>query len=124
MPISAYILIAALIHLAAFIAYPMSGRFAYPFLFISILVWSSFAIFVSMGTAGWGRAAKTGLALAFSFACAFSALSFLPQKDGKSALGKLLDGNYPDRRAVYIGLLRLGVDAPRILPPAPEEKPI
>jgi hypothetical protein len=124
MTISAYIFTAAIIHLAAFISYPMSGKFGHPFLYISILIWSAFAIFISTGTASWGGKAKAGLALAFALSCAFSALAFLPQNDGKSALGKLFAGSYPDSRAVYIGLLRLGVDAPRLLPPAPEEKPI
>ncbi len=124
MPISAYIVIAVLVHLGAFISYPMSGRIGYTFLFISVLIWSGAAIFLSTGTYNWGRRAKAGLALAFTLICAFSALSFLPQKDGKSALGKLFSGHYPDSRAVYIGLLRLGVDAPRLLPPVQEEQPI
>jgi len=121
MPISAYILIAAALHLGAFVCYPESGRFGFTFLYLSIILWTAFSIFVNHAVSNAGTAWKAALAATFTLMCAFSALSFLPQKDGVSALKKVTSGRYPDKRALYFGLLRLGVDAPGLLPPQKEE---
>lgn len=121
---STLILIAAATHLGAFVSYPQSGRFGITFLLIAVLLWSGLAGFIGRAAADYKAAARTALAVVFALACAFSALSFLPQKDGVSALRKFSDGKYPDRTAVYFGLLRLGVSVPRILPPKKEEPPL
>ncbi len=121
MPISAFVLIAAVLHLAVFVSYPQSGRFGFPFLYISVILWSSFAIFINRSVTRAGAFWKAALAVGFTLMCAFSALSFLPQKDGISALHKFTWGEYPDRKTLYFGLLRLGVDAPRLLTPEKEE---
>jgi hypothetical protein len=122
--ISTLILVTVLLHLAALVAYPMTGPAGYPFLIISSMIWITFGVFLSNGTSSLERGTRTALAAVFALLCAFSALSFLPQQDGSSALGKFLNGEYPDRRTLYIGLLRIGIDAPRLLPPAPPEKPL
>ena len=76
------------------------------------------AIFINRAaksTAGWLRWRRLRADVPFS------ALAFLPQKDGISPLRKLTAGRYPDGRDLYFGLLRLGVDAPGLLPPKKEE---
>ncbi len=122
--ISTLILITVILHLAALVAYPMTGPAGYPFIIISSVIWITFAVFLANGTSSWERGNRAALTVVFVLLCAFSALSFLPQRDGSSALGKFLNGEYPDRRTLYIGLLNIGIDAPRLLPPAPPEKPL
>ena len=114
------IIIGLLVNLAVFIAYPETGRMGMTFLYVSALLWTAFAVFIGryVPSETFWRAFQ---ALAFTLACAFAALSFLPQKDGISALRKVSEGNYPGRRSVFIGLLRLGVDCPGLLPPQKEE---
>lgn len=121
---SAFILIAAAAHLGAFVGYPESGRFGLTFLLISVLLWSGLGGFISQAAAFYRSGAKTAIAVVFALACVFSAVSFLPQKDGISVLRKLSYGQYPTRTSVYFGLLRLGISAPRILPPRKEEPPV
>lgn len=121
LPISLFIFIAAALHLAAFVSYPHSGRFGFTFLYISLILWSAGAIFINRAANYHGRAWKAAIAAGFALMCAFSAFAFLPQKDGKSPLLKLISGQYPGKRDLYFGLLKLGVDAPRLLPPQKEE---
>lgn len=120
-PISLYILIAAALHLGAFISYPHSGRFGFTFLYISMILWTGGAIFINRAANYHGKAWKTAIMIGFTLMCAFSALGFLPQKDGKSPFLKLISGQYPEKRDLYFGLLKLGVDAPGLLPPRKEE---
>lgn len=121
LPISLYILIAAALHLAAFISYPHSGRFGFTFLYVSMILWTGGAIFINRAANYHGKAWKTAIAIGFTLICAFSALAFLPQRDGKSPFLKLISGQYPGKRDLYFGLLKLGVDAPGLLPPQKEE---
>lgn len=115
------ILAAALVNLGALVCYPDTGSLGYTFIYISILLWAALALFLTRYLASAGAAWKTALFLAFALGCAFSALSFLPQKDGVSALDKVWGGKYPDKRSLYFGLLRVGVDYPALLPPRKEE---
>lgn len=121
LPISSYVFVAAALHLAAFVSYPHSGRFGFTFLYISLILWTAGAIFINRAANYHGRAWKAAIAAGFALTCAFSALAFLPQKDGKSPLLKLISGRFPDGRDLYFGLLKLGVDAPGLLPPRKEE---
>jgi len=123
-PISALILIAGAVHLAAFISYPHSGRFGQPFSFVSMLLWTGFSVFIARVTENYDRAGKAAFAALFALACAFSVLALLPQKDGRPALKKFLSGNYPVKADLYIGLLRLGVEVPSLAPPKKEETPL
>jgi len=95
LPISLYVLIAAVLHLAAFVSYPHSGRFGFTFLYISLILWTAGAIFINRAANYHGRAWKAAVAAGFALMCAFSALAFLPQKDGISPLRKLAAGHYP-----------------------------
>ncbi len=116
----ALILVSALVNLAAFVCFPETGRFGWTFLYISVLLWAAFAFFLGAHpplTAA-GSAARL---LTFALGCALAVLSFLPQRDAVSPLRKLSDGRYPDRRAVFLGLLRLGIDWPGLLPPQKPE---
>lgn len=122
--ISSLILIAAAVHLAAFLSYPHSGRFGQPFLFVSVLLWTGFSVFIVRVTENYGRAGKAAFAALFALACAFSVLALLPQKDGRPALKKFLAGSYPAKADLYIGLLRLGVEVPALAPPQKEETPL
>ena len=121
LPISLYVLIAAVLHLAAFVSYPHSGRFGFTFLYISLILWTAGAVFINRAVNFHGRAWKAAIAAGYALMCAFSAFAFLPQKDGVTPLRKLAAGRSPDGRALYFGLLRLGVDAPGLLPPQKEE---
>jgi hypothetical protein len=121
MSAASLILISALINLAALVCYPETGSLGYTFVYISILLWSALAFFITRYSPYTGAAWKAVLALAFALGCAFSALSFLPQKDGVSALEKVWNGRFPDKRILYIGLLRVGIDYPALLPPQKEE---
>lgn len=120
-PVSFYIFIAAALHLGAFVCYPQSGRFGLTFLYVSMILWTGGAIFVNRSANYYGKAWKIAIAAGFTLMCAFSALAFLPQTDRVSPLKKLTSGRYPDGKSLYFGLLRLGVDAPGLLPPQKEE---
>lgn len=122
--VSLLILITAASHLGVFVCYPESGKFGPTFLYISGLLWLAFAVLLNRAADNASRENRAFIAVAFALAAVFSALSLLPQKDGVSPLRKLTLGVYPDKRAVYVGLRRLGVDAPGLLPPAKEETPI
>ena len=117
MPISAYILAVAALNLAAFVCYPLSGHLGFTFLYLSIIIESAAAIFINRAANYYGTAWKAGIAAVFALMCIFCSLTFLPQADGVSALKKFTSGNYPDKRTLYIGLLKLGVDAPALLTP-------
>lgn len=122
--LSLLILIAAVPHLGAYVCYPESGRFGSVFLYVSLLVWAGLAIMMARVAAGATRENRAFIAVAFGLAAAVCAVSLLPQKDGVSPLRKLTSGVRPDKRALYNGLRRLGVDAPGLLPPAAPEKPV
>jgi Trk-type K+ transport system membrane component len=122
--LSLLIFLSAALHLAVFVCYPDSGRFGATFLYVSILLWTSLALLLSRAAPHASRENKAFMAVVFALAAALSAISLLPQKDSVSALRKLTSGVYPDGRAVYVGLRRLGIDAPGLLPPAQEEKPL
>lgn len=117
------ILIAAglLINLGVFVAYPMSGHMGFTFLYISAVLWTALAVLIGRSVSQLGPWPKFVITVGFSLACAFCGLSFLPQADRVTALNKFADGIYPDRRSVYLGLLRLGIDVPALRPPAPPE---
>ena len=112
------------INLAVFVSYPMSGVMGFTFLYISALLWTAFAIFIGRIVSQGSVFIKVVLTLVFVLLCAFLTLSFLPQIDKTTALSKFSDGKYPDNRTIYMGLLRLGIDYPGLLPPAPPEKPV
>lgn len=120
---SALIIAAAAAHLAVFVCFPYTGPLGLTFTAISVLLWSALALFLSgalRAAASW----RGVLAAVFVLGCAFSALSFLPQKDGVSALEKLLDGRVPSKKDLYFGLLNVGVEYPALLPPAKPEEPV
>ncbi|MBI4351810.1 MAG: hypothetical protein HY550_10245 [Elusimicrobia bacterium] len=121
MPVSAYILTAAAFHLTVFVSYPHTGRFGFPFLAVSLILWTSFAFYLRNSLTNTGRTWKAAIAAGYALMCAFSALAFLPQKDAVSPLRKFSSGQYPDGKTLYLGLRRLGVDAPGLLPPQKEE---
>lgn len=123
MSVSSILVVAVLTHLAAFVAYPHSGKFGFPFVYISALLWTGFAMLTRRAAEGRGPAAAALFAALFALACSLSALAFLPQKDGRSALGKFLAGSYPDKTSLYYGLRRLGLDVPGLLPPQKENTP-
>ncbi|HAT72080.1 MAG TPA: hypothetical protein DCS63_04615 [Elusimicrobia bacterium] len=91
------------------------------YIYISLLLWSAFSFLICLCVPGTGAAVKAAQYLSFSLACALLTLSFLPQKNRVSALSKIADGKYPDRRSVFIGLLRLGIYCPGLLPTQKEE---
>ncbi|MCM2267631.1 MAG: hypothetical protein NDI60_07670 [Elusimicrobiales bacterium] len=109
-----------LINLGVFVCFPETGRFGVTFLYLSCLLWTAFAFFLG-SRAPFTRLGRWLRALAFAAACLFACLSFLPQKDNNNPLEKLTRGQYPDRRSVFLGLLRLGIDYPGLLPPQKEE---
>lgn len=117
------ILIAAglLINLGVFVSYPMSGHMGFTFLYISAVLWTALAVLIGRSASQLGSWPRFVIIVGFSLACAFCGLSFLPQADKVTALNKFADGKYPDRRAVYLGLLRLGVNVPSLRPPAMPE---
>ena len=121
---SLLIFLAAAVHLGAFVSYPQSGKFGPTFLYISILLWTALAVMLNRALANASRENKAFVAVAFALVCAFSALSFLPQKDGVNPLRKLAAGQYPAGPDLYFGLLRLGIDAPALRPPPQQEKPL
>lgn len=115
------IILGLLLNLGAFVCYPETGRMGMTFLYVSMMLWTAFALLITRYSPGPGPAWKTVQLMFFAVACAFSALSLLPQKDGISALTKFNKGQYPDKRDVYLGLLRLGINYPALLPPQKEE---
>lgn len=122
---SLMIISALLVNLAVFVSYPMSGTMGFTFLYLSAVVWTAFAILIGNAVARFSLWPKLVLVLIFSMACAFSGLSFLPQADKVTALNKFADGKYPDKRSVYLGLLRLGINVPSLRPPqSPEAQEI
>ncbi|MDA8130874.1 MAG: hypothetical protein M0011_05155 [Elusimicrobia bacterium] len=119
MPLSALIFTAVLIHLGTFVCYPESGRMGMTFLFISPLMWTGLAIFTANAVSSWNRGNRIIFAVFFLLACLFSALTLMPQKDGRSPYTKFLYSEYPKGESVYVGLLRLGIYAPSLRPPPP-----
>jgi FtsH-binding integral membrane protein len=124
MSASTLLLIITAVHLGLFVSYPYTGRFGLTFLFVSALLWAGLALFIDRALQSYSSGTKAALILAFTLLCAFSTLSFLPQKDGISPLRKVSLGKYPARTDLYFGLLRLGVSAPGLLPPRKEEQPL
>ncbi|MDA8244518.1 MAG: hypothetical protein M0025_10425 [Elusimicrobia bacterium] len=124
MPLSALIFSAVLIHLGIFVCYPESGQMGMLFLFVAPLMWTGLAVFTANAVSGWNRGNRIIFAVFFLLACFFSALSLMPQKDGRSPFTKIMYDEYPDGKSLFAGLLRLGIYVPRLLPPAPPEKPL
>ena len=122
--ITGFITLACCVHAAVFICYPVSGRLGATFTFVSVLLWAAFAILLGRPVANLKTLDKAGVLTIFALACAISALSLLPQKDGISPLSKLSDGLRPGKTDIYAGLLRLGIDYPALLPPRKEEPPV
>ncbi len=116
----ALILVSVLINLAAFVCFPETGRAGWGFLYISILLWAAFAVFLGSHSPR-SRAGLAARLLTFALGCSIAVLSFLPQRDAVSPLVKLAEGRYPDRRALFLGLLRFGIDWPGLLPPQKPE---
>ncbi len=119
-----FIMLAFLVQAAVFVCFPDSGKLGAAFTFISLLIWSAFAILLGNAVANFKTSDKAGVLCAYALACALAALSLLPQKNGVSPLYKLADGYVPAKTDIYKGLLRLGVDYPPLLPPKKEEPPI
>ena len=117
-------MLAILAHAAVFICYPDSGRMGPTVAFISLLLWSAFAILLGNTVSNLKTSDKAGLLCAYALGCALLVLSLLPQKDGVSPFSKLADGYVPAKTDIYRGLLRLGIDYPALLPPKKEEAPV
>lgn len=119
-----FITLAVLVHAAAFVCYPDSGRMGPTVVFVSVLIWSAFAILLGHTVENLKTSDKAGILCAYALACALVVLSLLPQKDGVSPFSKLADGYVPPKTDIYRGLLRLGIDYPALLPPKKEEAPV
>ena len=119
-----FMTLALLVHLAVFVCYPQSGRMGPTFTFVSLLIWSAFALLLANAVSGLKTSDKAGVLAVYTAACALAALSLLPQKDGVSPLSRLMDGRTPAKTDIYVGLLRLGIDYPALLPPKKEEPPV
>ncbi len=122
--ITGFITLAALVHAAAFVCFPESGRMGPTFTFISLLLWSAFGLLLYKPASGLKTSDKAGVLATYAVACAIAALSLLPQKDAVSPLSKLADGYVPSKIDIYKGLLRLGINYPALLPPKKEEPPV
>ena len=123
MPTTALIFTAVLLQLGVFVCFTDSGRMGTTFLFIASMMWIALAIFTANAVRDWNRGNRIIFSIFFLLGCVLSALSMLPQRDARSPFTKLMYSEYPGGRAVYTGLLRLGVYAPGLLPPEPPEKP-
>ena len=108
-------------HLAAFVSYPETGRMGVTFIYVSLLLWSAFSFLICLYIPKTRPAGKAAWYLLISLACAFFTLNYLPQKNRVSPLYKLAGGKYPDRRSVFLGLLRVGIYYPALLPPPGKE---
>jgi hypothetical protein len=117
------IFVSILLNLAAFVCYPDTGPMGQPLIYIFILLWAALGFFITRYTPNADRFWKFVILLIYSLACAFSALSFLPQKDGVSPFTKVWNGQYPTDRSLYFGLLKVGIDYPALLPPQKEQTP-
>jgi len=122
--IALMIMAAACANLAVFVCFPLSGPLAPTFTFVSILLWAVLAMFLGGPLRPSGAGAKAAVVLLFAAGALLSALTLLPQKDAVSPLQKLAAGRRPDKRDVYFGLLKLGVEYPALLPPAGKEAPL
>lgn len=110
------IIAVALVHVAFYAAYPETGSFGTPYLWISLLLWTVFIMFINTsvklvrlvsGAAG----AAVNLAAFALMALAIAAT--MPQFDKTSVLEKIQKGRYPDRDTINAGMLRFGVNLNR-----------
>jgi hypothetical protein len=115
------ITLALLVNLGVFVSYPMSGAMGFTFLYVSAVLWTALAFLIGHSTARLGLLPRLVITIIFALGCAFSGLSFLPQSDKVPAIKKFADGAYPDKRSVYLGLLRLGISVPALRPPQQPE---
>ncbi len=121
MKTSTLILLAILVHLAAFVCFPYTGKLGPTFTYISLVLWVALAIFLG-SQPPYSPSGQFITAALFLGGCVLSTLSFLPQKDAVSPIYKLARGAYPSKADLYLGLLRVGVDAPALKPPPPPEQ--
>lgn len=119
-----FIILAAIVHAAVFVCYPQSGRMGPTFVFVSLLIWSAFAILLGSPVSGLKTSDKAGVLGAFALTCAIAVLSLMPQQDGVSPLSRLMEGRTPAKTDIYVGLLRLGINYPALLPPKNGELPV
>ncbi|KAF0124491.1 MAG: hypothetical protein FD189_2382 [Elusimicrobia bacterium] len=120
MPLTSNLIIAFLTHAALLVFFPYGGKMAFPFTVISFILWTGFFIFIRPATINFKRSNAVFIELTAVFMMALAGLGLMPQTDGVAPLYKLIRGEYPDGRQVYVGLAQFGIKLPSLLPP---EKP-
>ncbi len=121
MPLTSNLVIAFLAHVALLVLFPYGGKMAFPFAVISFIMWTGFFIFIRQATVNFRRSNAVFIDLTAILVMALAGLGLMPQKDGVSPLYKLIWGQYPDGCQVYVGLSRLGIEAPSLCPPEKEK---
>jgi len=49
-------------------------------------------------------------------------MTLTPQEDSVPILNKLINGYYPDKKSIYKGLLKIGIERPELLKEVLEEE--
>jgi len=111
-------LLIVLVHLAALVAYPYTGRMGFHYLGISILLWCGFSFFIGVNI--YFTALLNGIfgklvSLAFFTALCLIITLTMPQRDDISVFTKLKNKDYPTRESLYYGLHRVGLEYDALL---------
>ncbi|HBE87972.1 MAG TPA: hypothetical protein DDW67_02400 [Elusimicrobia bacterium] len=117
MPLTSNLVIVFLAHAALLIFFPYGGKMAFPFAVISFILWTGFFIFIRQATVNFKRSNAVFVELSAILMMALAGLGLMPQKDGVAPLYKLVRGQHPDGRQIYVGLAQFGIKVPSLLPP-------
>jgi len=109
-------------HLSCLILYPDTGKLGFPFLFISILLWIGFLFYLKSATINLKNDTIIFLNIIYILAMIVCLMTLTPQEDSISIMNKIIKGYYPDKKSIYKGLLKIGIERPDLLKEILEEE--
>lgn len=102
------------IHLGFFVCYPDAGPMRNVYLWVSFVLWSGGAVFLSTSLNFMRGFISVTVHLLF-FGLALAIISYtMPQADEIPVIRKIQRGRYPTRDDIYHGLLRFGIRIEKI----------
>lgn len=111
-----------LAHLACLILYPDTGKLGTSFLLISMLLWTAFLFYLKPATINLRKDNIIFLNILYLLLMFIALITLMPQQDSTSILNKIIRGEYPDKKSIYKGLLRIGIERPDLLKEILEEE--
>lgn len=111
-----------ILHLACLILYPDTGKMGFPFLFVSLLLWTAFLFYLKPATINIRRDNLIFLNIIYVMLMLTALLTLTPQEDSVSILNKIIKSQYPTKKSIYKGLLKIGIERPDLLKEILEEE--